>query len=475
MKQLSGLDAAFLALESSRAFTHIGSVTIVDTSTCPEPLTVERLIAHVQSRLPEAPPFRRRLVEVPFGLDQPYWIEDPDFDVEYHVRGSAIPSPGTDDQLADVVARLHARPLDRARPLWEMHLIEGLQGGRSAVYIKVHHAAIDGVSGNEVFTALLDGSPVPRSSPVDHWRPDPVPSPWELLRRTGRSAVGHPVRAARTAASLLRTVPSLASTGLVTQPRDVVLAGLSLRAPQLPFNKAITPHRRWTFGTLPLDEVKSVKAAHGGTVNDVVMTLVTGALRRWLEKHDALPEQPVVAAVPVSVRTGTGEYGNQVSALLCPLPTHVADPVTRLRTCREGMEAAKQQHASLPHEVVGDITTMAVPALTGQLARLAARARLMERATLFNLFVSNVPGPNTPFYFAGARVLGYYPISALVDGQGLNVTVMSLDGGLHFGLLADRELVPDVAVLCGMLREELDVLLAVPIEPITGGSTHALV
>jgi WS/DGAT/MGAT family acyltransferase len=462
MQQLSGLDAAFLALESATVFTHIGSVTVVDPSTCPEPLTLERLTEHVQSRLPEAPPFRRRLVDVPLGVDQPYWIEDPDFDIEYHVRGSAIPMPGTDDQLSDVVARLHARPLDRARPLWEMHLIEGLQGGRAAIYIKVHHAAIDGVSGNEIFTALLDASPQSRAPVHDDWEPEPVPSALQLLGRTTRSALAHPVRAARAGQALLRSLPALTPTRLVTQPRDVVLAGLSLRAPQLPFNKTITPHRRWAFGTLPLSEVKAVKTAHGGTVNDVVMSLVTGALRRWLEQQDALPDQPVVAAVPVSVRTTAGEYGNQVSALLCPLPTHLADPAARLQACREGMEAAKAQHASLPHEVVGDITTLAVPALSSQLARLATRARLMERATPFNLFVSNVPGPDMPFYFAGARVLGYYPMSAIVDGQGLNVTVMSLDGGLHFGLLADRDLVPDVAELCELLRIELDALLAMP-------------
>jgi WS/DGAT/MGAT family acyltransferase len=207
--------------------------------------------------------------------------------------------------------------------------------------------------------------------------------------------------------------------------------------------------------------VKRVKNAHGGTVNDVVMAVSTGALRRWLLDHDALPDSPLVAAVPVSIRTDDekGANGYKVSTMFAGLPTHVADPLERLQLCSAAMQAAKEQHGALPATLLSDVTQFAMPALAGQAARLAARVRLLERVNPFNLFISNVPGPNLPLYYAGARLLGYYPLSAIADGQGLNITVCSLDGGMHFGLIADRELVPDLDTMAGYLEDELAILL----------------
>ncbi|MGB8649882.1 MAG: WS/DGAT domain-containing protein, partial [Mycobacteriales bacterium] len=267
-----------------------------------------------------------------------------------------------------------------------------------------------------------------------------------------------------------RSLPALATSParprlpvvdrLLRRDAGVVLQTNGLRAPATPFNKAISPHRRWAFLSLPLDEVKAVKNSAGGTVNDVVMALSTGALRRWLLDHDALPEAPLVAAVPVSVRTDDqkGTAGNRVSTMVAALPTHVSDPVERLHACSAAMRSAKEQHGALPATLLQDVTQFAMPALAGQAARLAARVRLLERVNPFNLFISNVPGPNIALYYAGCRLLSYYPLSAIADGQGLNITVISLDGQLHFGLIADRELVPDLDLMAGYLGEELALL-----------------
>ena len=472
MQQLSGLDAAFLAMETSSVYGHVGSICVVDPSTSPEPLTLERLQRVITSRLHLVPPFRRRLAEVPFGFDQPYWIEDPDFDIEFHVRELALPAPGDDKQLAEQAARLHARPLDRRRPLWELYLISGLSGGRMAIYTKVHHAAIDGVSGNDILAAVLDVTPEGRDlGEAPPWKGETVPGSIPLLARSVLSLAYQPVRAARVGAAIARSLPGLAVSParpklpvvdrlLPRRGASAVLQQTGLRAPRTPFNRPVGPHRRWAFCTVPLADVKAVKNAGGGTVNDVVMALCAGALRRWLVDHGALPDGPLIAAVPVSVRTeeqkGTG--GNRVSTMTAPLPTHLAEPADRLAHCHEAMRAAKEQHGALPATLLSDVTQFAMPALAGQAARMAARLRLVEWLSPFNLIISNVPGPSIPLYYAGARLLAYYPLSAIADGQGLNMTVMSYEDGMHFGLIADRELVPDLDRLAGYLVDELDEL-----------------
>ena len=475
MQQLSGLDAAFLAMETPSVFGHVGSVCVLDPSTAPEPLTLDRVTRLIESRLHLLPPFRRRLVTVPLGLDQPYWIEDPDFDIEYHVRELALPAPGDDRQLAEQAARLHARALDRRRPLWEIYLIHGLAGGRMAVYTKVHHAAIDGVSGNDILAAVLDLSAQGRpDEPAPPWECDPEPSQLGMLVRSAATLGAQPLRAARLTYGLARSLPGLARTvpmpplpvvdRLLGRDRNVVVGGgVGLRAPATPFNAPVGPHRRWSFCSLPFAEVRAVKSRLGLTVNDVVMALCAGALRRWLADHEALPGGPLISAVPVSVRTDEqqGTLGNRVSMMFAPLPTHLADPEARLRAAHEAMRAAKEQHGALPADLLADVTQFAMPALAGQAARLSARLRLLERVNPFNLIISNVPGPAVPLYYAGAQLLAYYPLSAIVDGQGLNITVMSYGGALHFGLIADRDLVPDLDVMARYLADELATLQGV--------------
>lgn len=476
MEQMSGLDGWFLAMETSSVYGHVGSVCVVDAKVAQgveSQLTLEHLTRFIESRLPLVPLFRRKLVTVPLGLDHPYWFDDPDFDIEFHIRELALPAPGTDRQLSDQVARLHARPLDRSRPLWELYLITGLSGGRAAIYSKIHHSAIDGVSGGDILTAVLDTSPQGRPMPrIEAFEGEPSPDSTWLLSRSAFALARQPLRAVRVATDLARTIPGLASsigpslaqrlTGKETEDLLPIRTSAGLHAPGTPFNAPLSPHRRWAFIDLPLSQVKSLRTGSSLTVNDVVMALCAGALRRWLELHSALPNAPLVAAVPVSVRTTDqkGTHGNKVSMMLAPLPTNRSDPKQRLEAMHEAMRAAKEQHGAIPASLLADVTQFAMPALANQAWRLSAKLRLLERVNPFNLIISNIPGPNVPLYFAGAKVMAYYPVSALVDGQGLNITVMSYRGNLYFGLISCRELVPDLDVMAGFLREELDELLA---------------
>ena len=474
MKQLTGLDSQFLAMETHAVFGHVGSVTVLDPSTASEKFTLEYFTKAIAQRLPLVPLFRQRLVEVPLGLDQSYWIDDPDFDIEFHVRELALPKPGNDRQLSDQVARLHARPLDRSRPLWELYLISGLPGGRIAVYNKIHHAAVDGVSGGDILSALLDVTPEGRPAPQEDspFVGEQPPGGWTLLGKSAVSALRKPVHAVGVINDLVRSSPAIAGAlkgplaqllpGLGDQGDDPVLPGPSLRAPRTPFNANITPHRRWAFTDLPLAEVKTVRQATGLTVNDVVMGLCAGALRRWLLDHSALPEVPLVAAVPVSVRAESekGEMGNQVSFMLASLPTHLGSAAERLPEVHRAMGVAKAQHGAIPAKLLADVSEFAMPVLANQAWRLSARLRLFSRVNPYNLIISNVPGPNVPLYLAGAELQAYYPVSAIFDGQGLNITVMSYRGTMFFGLVGCRELMPDLDLLAGYLREELDEMLA---------------
>jgi len=474
VEQLSGLDGAFLAMETASVYGHVGSVCIVDAQVSQgvEPrLTLEHITRFIESRLPLVPLFRRRLVTVPLGLDHPYWIDDPDFDIEFHIRELALPAPGSDRQLSDQVARLHARPLDRSRPLWEVYLISGLAGGRAAIYSKIHHSAIDGISGGDILTAVLDVSPQGRELPaVDVFEGEQQPDLIWMLSRSVFALAVQPLHAVRVATDLARSIPGLANAlgspltqRLTGKDSEDVLPGTGLRAPGTPFNAPLSPHRRWAFIDLPMAEVKNLRQGHDGaglTVNDVVMALCAGALRRWLTLHEALPVAPLVAAVPVSVRNTDqkGTYGNKVSMMLAALPTNLSDPGERLEAMHEVMRVAKDQHGAIPASLLGDVSQFAMPALANQAWRLSAKLRLLERVSPFNLIISNVPGPNVPLYLAGAKLLAYYPVSALVDGQGLNITVMSYRGNLYFGLIACRELVPDLDAMAGFLRDELDAL-----------------
>jgi diacylglycerol O-acyltransferase / wax synthase len=470
MQQLTGLDASFLALETTTTTGHVGGVSLLDLTGIPKPLTLARLTDVLAERIPLVPVLRRKLLNVPLGLDQPYWVDDPDFDIEYHVREVALPRPGSDAQLNEQVSRLHARPLDRSRPLWEIYLITGLAKRRAAVYTKIHHAAIDGASGTELLTVLLDLAPGGRELPVlVPYRPEPPPALPVLAAKAVARLAWRPVQTVQLTNQLIRVLPTMAPVmgtlvggmlGLNRGDGEVIPTTLG-RAPATPFNKPITPHRRFAFRSVDLDTVKTVKNAFGVSVNDVVMAMCAGALRRWLAEHEALPSQPLIAMIPVSIRdpASKGSLGNKVSAMLAMLPTHVAEPDLRLELVHAATKIAKAQQAAIPQGLVDHISNFAPPALTARAARVVFATGLLHRLPAFNVTISNVPGPNVPVYMCGARMIAHYPVSVVTDGQGLNITLVGYLGQLHFGLVSCRELVPDIDVLAGYLTDELALLL----------------
>ncbi len=475
MKQLSGLDAAFLTLETHNSTGHVGGVCILDPSSSPTPLDLAALTTLMNDRAPLIPLLRQRLKFVPLGLDQPYWIDDQNFDIEYHVREICLPAPGSDAQLTEQVSRLHSRPLDRRRPLWEAYLISGLSGGRLAVYTKMHHSAIDGVSGAELMTVLLDLTPEGKKpSPATEFKPKPAPSGTAMLARAATSLASRPLSAARITAAMSRSLPLVGSyakpyidtvLGRGSRDGDVIATAPGL-APRTPFNDEITLHRRFAIRSVSLDDVKTVKNAFGMSVNDVVMAMSAGAVRHWLIDHDALPDAPLVAMIPVSVRdeASKSKLGNKVSAMLASLPTNLDDPVERLTRVHDATKVAKAQQAAIPAGLIEDVTDFAPPALVARAARVSFAMGLPHRIPPFNLVISNVPGPNVDVYLGGAKLVANYPVSVVMDGQGFNITVNSYGGELHFGLIGCRELVPDIDVIGSYLVDELDTLLKLALE-----------
>jgi diacylglycerol O-acyltransferase / wax synthase len=483
MKQLSGVDASFLYMETPRSFGHVSGLSIFERPDIPNWSAYDAFYRQLERRLPILEPMRRRVVEVPFELDHPYWIEDPDFDLAYHIRDAAIPPPGTDDKLSELVSRIIGRPLDRAHPLWEAYVIEGLSDNRFAVLTKIHHATIDGASGAELTTILLDAAAHVADEPVivDNRRPEPVPTAPQVLARALADVARKPRHLARLQVRSLRAVGELTRnqglTGLAEVARSVpnpfVRTGPSRSepdvaptpptgaAPATPFNRAITPHRRLAIRSASLSDVKAIKNAVGATLNDVVMAVCAGALRRYLEGHDALPEQPLIAMIPVSIRTGEEEdkWTNRVSGIFAPIPTDVGDPLARVAHVHQAMEVAKGRFALLPADILTDYAQFSPPALASRAIRLASRLRIADRMNPpFNLVISNVPGPRQPLYLAGAQLLHYYPVSTITDGQGVNITVQSYLDSLDFGLVACRELVPDVDDMADLLVDEIRVL-----------------
>jgi diacylglycerol O-acyltransferase / wax synthase len=470
MQQLTGLDASFLALETPTTTGHVGGLTILDPSGAPKPLTLALLTEVLTQRLPLVPVLRRKLLNVPLGLDQPYWIDDPDFDIEYHVRELALPRPGSDAQLTEQVSRLHARPLDRSKPLWEIYLITGLAHRRAAVYTKIHHAAVDGVSGTELLTILMDLTPGGRElPPAKPFRPERPPSWPEMAVKATFRLAWRPVQTVLITNELVRLLPTLTPVvstvvgGMLGLNRGdgEVIATMPGRAPATPFNKPITPHRRFAFRSVDLATVKMVKNAFGVSVNDVVMAMSAGALRRWLAEHEALPSQPLIAMIPVSVHdpASKGELGNKVSAMLAALPTNVSEPGLRLELVHAATKIAKAQQATIPQGLIDQVSGFAPPALTARAARVVFATGLLHRLPPFNVTISNVPGPNVPVYLCGARVIAHYPVSVVTDGQGLNITLVGYLGQLHFGLISSRELIPDIDKLAGYLVDELALLV----------------
>jgi len=459
MQRLSGLDATFLYMETPTSYMHVAGLMVLDPSTIPEGFSMERVRNFYRSRLHLAAPFRRRLAEIPLGIHHPLWIEDPDFDLDQHLHHVAVPPPGGPHELADLAADLVKMHLDRSRPLWECWIIEGLEGGNVAVLTKVHHAAIDGVSGNEITVAMLQLSPEDEPlPPTEEWKPDRVPTEVELLVYAFSSIARQPLRLAKTSR---RTIESTLRVRERNRRPDVDPPPGLFNAPRTSFNVALTPHRDFAFTSLPLPDVKMLKNALDVSVNDVVLGLCSGALRRYLEHLDEHPDGPLVAMVPVSVRTEDqkGTHGNQVSSMLCSLATDIDDPIERLMAIHKGTKQAKEQINIIGAEALTDWVEFAAPALLGRAARLYSRTRMADRhRPLFNVTISNVPGPPFPLYSTGARMVAHYPMGPIFDGGGLNITLMSYMDSLDFGLVACSDLVDNVWFIGDALSEALEEL-----------------
>jgi diacylglycerol O-acyltransferase / wax synthase len=444
MRRLSGIDTAFLYLETPTTHMQVQAVMVLDPSTVPGGYSFEKIKAHLASRLPSLPEFRRRLAFVPFDLHRPVWFDDPDFDIDYHVRHIAVPAPGRPDQLADIVGDIAGRPLDRARPLWEFWVIEGVENDAVVVVARMHHATIDGVSGSSLLTSILDleALPVDESPVVRDWTPEHKPSDVELLQHAIFSRLRRPMPL-----GLALAMPNLVRGAIgVTRARRSPRSsgGTPFDTPRTPWNAPLTPHRRVAFASVPLEEVKAMKNAFGCTVNDVVLATATGALRRYLERFDVVPDRPLLAACPVSVRndeTADIDSANKVSAMFVSLPTHLEDLDDQIAHIRDATRGAKEEHQAVGARTLLELGELAGPLSFGLASRLLGGLATRGNVPI-NLVISNVPGPPFPLYLAGARLESMLPLGPPIEGAGLNITVMSYVDRIDWGFIACRELAP---------------------------------
>jgi diacylglycerol O-acyltransferase len=458
MRRLGGLDAAFLYAETPAWHMHVSALLVVDPAEAPD-FGFDAVRATTVARLPSVPQFRWRPVEVPLGLDRPVWVEAEDFDPDYHIRRIGVPAPGGAAELGDLVGRLIGYKLDRSKPLWEMWVIEGLADGNVAVLTKIHHSIVDGVSGAGLAEILLDLEPVATGpdpevrESLHHHR---VPSGWRLFGQgLLTAAFATPWRAARYSAELTRKAVTLA--GLLRSDRPPTLP---LQTPRTRFHAPITPHRSFAAASIPLARAKAIKRAYDVKLNDVVLALCAGALRRYLEDRGELPDQPLVAQVPVSLRAeGDEQVGTKVGPMFTSLATDVDDPVKRLLTIHEDTRRAKSMRQALSAQGIMSLTETTPPGLLTLAARMYTAAGLEQHGPpLYNVIISNVPGPPFPLYLAGGRLVRMYPMGPLILGGGLNITVLSYRDALDFGFLTCPENAPETDAIAAGIPWALEEL-----------------
>jgi diacylglycerol O-acyltransferase / wax synthase len=465
MKRLSLLDALFIYLETPKTPMHVGSVTIFK----PKSRKADhfaRFREHTAERLDLLPSYRRRLEMTPLGIDHPVWVIEEKLDLDYHIRRAALPKPGGMDELRTLVAKLHATPLDRSRPLWEFTLIEGLEGGAFAVYAKVHHCAMDGVAGAATLGVIYDFAPG-----ADHEHPpqrvvpyDAEPSDFIELTST---AVGDFIRQGwRAIASLPGFVRALAKAAPHFGRDARFLYRYVKEMPRTPLNSAISGHRVFATASLPLTHVKALARSRGVTINDVMLAVCAGALRRYLTDHSALPKKPLTAGVPASLRApGDAHLNNQVVFTLSRLPTDVAEPLARLAAAQAAGQEAKNLFADMRDLLTTDISILGAPLAVTGLASLWGHARASNYlGPFFNLVISNVPGPRQPLYCAGAPATHYFPVSIPYHGCALNITAQSYLDQLDFGLVACSETVPDVQRIADHIVEDFAAMARAAVE-----------
>lgn len=455
LDRLSSTDASFLHQEGPTSHMHIGGMLIFEGP----PPAFEDFLDHIRSRLHLVPRYRQRLAYPPFESGRPLWVDDPTFNLEYHVRNTALPAPGTEAQLLRLAARIASQQLDRSKPLWECWLVEGLEGQRFTAIFKTHHSLVDGVSGVDLATVLFDleQDPPPPPTDLEPWQPHREPSPTELAvagaRGVAKVATDLATRALSAAtrpdSSLTRVRDAVEGVG------EIVWAGLN-PAPETPLNCEIGPHRRYAVVRQRLAEYKQVKDVFGGTVNDVVLTVVSGGLARWLRSRGVRTEGlEMRALVPVSVRARDerGTLGNRLTVMRGPLPVYINDPVARLRFVKKAMDGLKESKQAVGASTLAAVNDLAPPTVLAQASRLNFSTRL------FNLIVTNIPGPQVPLYVLGRRLQDLFPIAFLPKGHALAVAIMSYNGQIGYGLLGDYDQLADIDGIAAGLQQSLAELL----------------
>ncbi|HVU60628.1 MAG TPA: wax ester/triacylglycerol synthase family O-acyltransferase [Mycobacteriales bacterium] len=462
MQRMGGLDSAFLYFETPTMHMHVGGLMLVDPSEAPQPYSFEDYRAYIEARLPRVPQFRRKLATVPLNLGRPVWVEDADFDLDYHLHRTVVPAPGGDRETAAVAADVLSRQMDRSRPLWEMWILEGRADGLIGVVSKVHHSLIDGVTGANMMAELFDleRDATPAAAAADDWEPERKPSDVELV---GRALADWAVRPAR----IVKLLPgTLMSVGRLANRRGRGgVAGMPapFRAPRTSFNATITAHRSVAYTHVSLEDLKTIKNAFGVKINDVVMAVCSGALRTYLSARDELPERSLISAVPISVHERSDESSGttRISIMFASLASDVEDPAERLRQIALTNEGAKEDHELVGANMLQDWAEHAAPNTFSLAARMYSSLRLANRhPVVHNLVISNVPGPPIPLYFNGGRLVELHPLGPVMDGAGLNVTVLSNMDAIGFGFIACRELMPDLWDLADAVPAAVTELLA---------------
>lgn len=463
---MSGLDASFLYFETPAMHMHVLGTLLVDPSTAPQGWSATAVADLLRERLPLLPVFRQRLLPSALRLHHPIWVDVHDVDVDAHLSEADCPAPGGMSELATVVAEFAGRKLDRSRPLWEVLVVRGLERGRVAVVIKVHHSAVDGVAAGEILGSLLD---LDASGRTDQQIADSEafaaevrgtqPPMFDRLLHTATGVVTRPLGVARLVPTTIRSVVKLAAA----RSGDGPAAGgaVPFVAPRVPFNGRITPERVVAFAEVALEDVKAVKKARGGTFNDVLIAVSGGAFRHYLEDRGELPGSSLIAVCPISVRTSDSAGGNAVSAMFTTLGTDLADPALRHEVVRRANDAGKADHEALGGDLLQQAAEIAPPNMTAAVARLYSAVRMADlHPIVHNVVISNVPGPPVPLYFAGGRIDGLYPLGPVLEGPGLNLTVVSYCDRVGFGFIACAARMPDVAELAAAVPLAMAELVA---------------
>ncbi|MGB1249173.1 MAG: wax ester/triacylglycerol synthase family O-acyltransferase [Candidatus Promineifilaceae bacterium] len=462
MQELSGLDSSFLYMETPTTPMHVGSVAVFEGS-----LSFDDFRALISSRIHLLPRMRQRLLTVPLSIDRPYWADDPDFNLDMHLQHVRLPKPSNWSELRKLASRIFSEPLDRSRPLWDLTFVEGLDAipqvppGSVAFISKVHHAAIDGVSGNDMLTVLLDTSPKGRNIPMaEPFDPDPIPSEVGIISRSAFNFMTRPLKLPNL---LYDATMATIKTGVLTRVQGLELPPVPFTAPHTRLNGAISSQRIWNTALLSLDRVKQLKSTMGTTLNDVVLAICAGALRRYLADKDELPNKSLVAMVPVSTRSKSeaGTMGNQVSAMTIQLSTQIADPIERLEAIHKHTSEGKMYQGAIGAKTLGNVLEFVPFGLAGQAARLYTRLNVAERINPpINLTITNVPGPQLDMYLAGHKMLSVMGMAPIIDGMGLLITVLSYNGVISMSPTSSPKVMPDLDLFARYLREEANALEA---------------